>query len=269
MKISNLIVGTLLMAITGAATAFDQSHSPWSTLLRRHVQLAPDGHASRVDYRGFSSDAGALNAYLDTLSSVPEAEYRSWTKNQRLAFLINAYNAFTIKLVLTRYPDLKSIKDLGSLLSSPWKRKFFSLLGTARSLDDVEHGLIRAPGSFDEPRIHFAVNCASIGCPLLQPEAFVAERLEAQLEDSTRRFLADRSRNRYDAATGRLQVSRIFDWYGADFEKGWRGIKSMLQFFATHADLLADSPSARERVRQGQGPVHFLEYDWNLNDSGR
>ena len=204
------IIAAILLAATNAALAFDQNHAAWDALLKRHVVVAQNGSSSRVDYAGFHADQSALQVYLDGLSSVTETEYRGWTREQQLAFLINAYNAFTIKLVLTRYPDLKSIKDLGSFLKSPWKKEFFMLLGAERSLDDVEHGLIRAPGAFDEPRIHFAVNCASIGCPMLRDKAYVAERLDSQLEDSVRRFLGDRSRNRYDPASGELEVSRNF-----------------------------------------------------------
>jgi hypothetical protein len=208
-----------------------------------------------------------LQAYLGGLSSVTQAEFRDWTREQKLAFLINAYNAFTIKLVLTRYPDLKSIKDLGSFLTSPWKKEFFTLLGAERSLDDVEHGLIRAPGAFDEPRIHFAANCASIGCPMLRDEAYVAERLDFQLEDGVRRFLGDRSRNRYDRASAGLEVSRIFDWYKADFEKGSRGISSVSQFLARYAEVFTDEAAPRAVIRQGQARIRYLDYDWALNDS--
>jgi hypothetical protein len=141
------------------------------------------------------------------------------------------------------------------------------LLGAERSLDGVEQGLIRAPGAFDEPRIHFAVNCASIGCPMLRDNAYVAERLDSQLEESVRRFIGDRSRNRYDPASEKLEVSRIFDWYKADFEKGNRGISSLPQFLARYADFLADGAAARALVRQGQAKIRYLDYDWNLNDS--
>jgi Protein of unknown function, DUF547 len=261
-----IIIAAILLAATRGALAFDQNHAVWNALLKRHVVVAQNGSSSRVDYAGFRADRKALSAYLQGLSSVTQTEYRKWTREQQLAFLINAYNAFTIELVLTRYPDLKSIKDLGSFLRSPWKKAFFTLLGAERSLDDVEHGLIRAPGAFDEPRIHFAVNCASIGCPMLRDEAYVAGRIDSQLEDSVRRFLGDRSRNRYDPASGELEVSRIFDWYKADFEKGNRGISSVPQFLARYADLLADGAAARAEVRQGQARIRYLDYDWTLND---
>jgi hypothetical protein len=266
---ARIFVPAILLAVSNSALAFDQAHAAWDALLKRHVIVAQNGSASRVDYAGFRAEQSKLEAYLDGLSSVTEAEYRGWTRVQRLAFLINAYNAFTVKLVLTRHPDLKSIKDLGSLLRSPWKKAFFMLLGAERSLDDVEQGMIRAPGAFDDPRIHFAVNCASIGCPMLRDQAYVAERLDAQLEESARRFLGDRSRNRYDAASGELEVSRIFDWYKADFDKGYRGIGSVAEFLARHADALADGASARDLVRQGRVKIRYLDYDWTLNDASR
>lgn len=130
-----------------------------------------------------------------------------------MAFLINAYNAATVALILTRYPELDSIKELGSLLRSPWKRRFVDLLGARRSLDDIEHELLREAPDFAEPRIHFAVNCASLGCPALRPEAYEAERLEAQLADQTRRFLRDRSRNRL--ADGSLWLAPPHGFRGA------------------------------------------------------
>jgi hypothetical protein len=133
-------------------------------------------------------------------------------------------------------------------------------------LDNVEHDTIRAPGVFDEPRIHFAVNCAAVGCPMLREEAYVAGRLDAQLEEQARRFLADRSRNRYDAPSGRLKVSSIFDWYGQDFGRGARGAASLEQFLARHAELLADDGPGRQAIHDGRVAVDFLEYDWSLND---
>ncbi|HRY15412.1 MAG: DUF547 domain-containing protein [Candidatus Competibacteraceae bacterium] len=258
-----------LMLMSSAVFAFDHRHTDWEALLKRHVVLITQGNASQVDYAGFKTDQTALQQYLDALSAVSEADYRRWSKPQQLAFLINAYNAFTIELILTRYPDLKSIKDLGSILQSPWKKTFFTLLGQERSLDEVEHGMIRAPGVFNEPRIHAAVNCASIGCPMLRNEAFVADRLDQQLEDSMRRFLADRSRNRFDAARNTLSVSKIFDWYQGDFEKGYQGFTSLDATFARYADALGDTPQAQAAIRQGGLKIQYLDYDWALNAKRR
>jgi len=262
-----LLFGAALFALS--AQAFDHHHESWNALLAKHVVVSAGGNSSALRYSDFKAERAALKAYLDQLSAVTPGEYAAWSRAQRLAFLINAYNAFTLELVLTRYPGLESIKDLGSIFQSPWKKRFFTLLGETRSLDDIEHGMIRAPGAFDEPRIHAAVVCASIGCPMLRPEAYLASRLEEQLEDGMRRFLADASRNRYDAAEGKLLVSRIFDWYGKDFAQGHRGFDSLKASFSRYADQLAPDAAGRARIRAGEYKLAFLEYDWRLNDAGR
>jgi hypothetical protein len=274
------LVAVLLLATAplGAVFAqFDHGHAAWTALLRKNVVVIDGGKASQVRYAGFAQDRGELKAYLGSLSKVSEAEFGGWSKPQRMAFLINAYNAFTIELILSRYPDLKSIRDLGSLpFNSPWKRKFFTLLGREHSLDGIEHEMLRKPGAYDESRVHYAVNCASIGCPMLREEAYVAERLEAQLEEQAVRFLSDRSRNRYNAQTGRLEVSKIYDWFKEDWTSGYRGfesraapIRSREQYFARYALLLADGLGERKLVEEGKAPLDFLEYDWALNDARR
>lgn len=266
----------LLIAATGMGLApwaqaqtqtFDHNHAPWTTLLKKHVVLLRGGQASQVRYAGFAADRAPLKAYLDSLSAVTAEGFAKFTPTQQQAWLINAYNAFTVELILSKYPDLKSIKDLGNLLSSPWKRKWVPLLGSTVSLDDIEHGMLRQRGRYDEPRIHFAVNCASVGCPMLREEAYAADKLEAQLAQQTQRFMADRTRNRFNPKRGQLELSRIFDWYGEDFRLGHRGLTSVTGFAAMHADLLADAPADRERVRQGQLEISFLDYDWALNDT--
>lgn len=262
-----------LLGVMGASAAqttpngFDHRHPAWDALLKRHVVVAPGGNASTLRYAALQAQRGELKAYLDSLSAVAPAAYGAWSRPQQLAFLINAYSAFTVELILTRYPDLKSIKDLGNLLQSPWKKKFFRLLGQQRSLDEVEHEMIRAPGVFDDPRIHVAVVCASIGCPMLRNEAFVAERLDAQLDDALRRFLSDHSRNRFDASTDTLAVSKIFDWYRLDFEQGHKGIDSLQTLFARHADVLGATPQAQAEIRAGRYKLAYLDYDWALNDA--
>jgi hypothetical protein len=248
-----------------AQGGFDHQHADWTALLRKHVALRDGGKASRVRYAAFAADRVALKKVLDAYSAVKVAEFDAWSKPQRMAFLINAYNAFTIELILTRYPKLESIKDIGTLLTNPWKQKFVPLLGATITLDDIEHGMLRKRGAYDDPRIHFAVNCASIGCPMLREEAFVAERLEAQLDEQALRFMADRNRNRL--AGGKLEVSKIFDWYGEDFRLGHRGIGSLPAFLARYADQLADAPADREAVRGGKLGIEFLGYDWKLNDA--
>jgi len=247
------------------AAGFDHTHAAWTALLRKHVRLLRGGQATQVAYAGFKADRAALKAYLDSLSGVTPAAFGGWAKAERQAFLINAYNAFTVALILTRYPDLKSIKDLGSLLSSPWKPQWIALLGGKVSLDDIEHAMLRKRGDYDDPRVHFAVNCASIGCPALREEAFVAARLEAQMDEQTLRFMSDRTRNRFNAQRGRLELSKIFDWYGEDFRLGHRGIASLPAFAGRYAEQLADTPADRDRVRAGGVDIAFTDYDWALN----
>jgi hypothetical protein len=255
-----------LVAVSTPAWAFDRDHAQWDALLKKHVAWQDSGRASKVDYAGFQRDRAALQSYLSELSAASRPEFDGWSKSEQLAFLINAYNAFTIELILARYPDLKSIWDLGSLLNPPWKRRFFTLLDERRHLDDIEHGMIRARGAYDDPRIHMAVNCASIGCPALRPEAYVGQRLDAQLDDQVLRFLSDRTRNRYDTERRALEVSKIFSWYAQDFERGYRGIESREGFFATHAAALTDDPLQQEAIRSRKVKIRYLEYDWGLND---
>jgi hypothetical protein len=261
------LAGSLLLLFcwTPLGCAFDHDHRAWTSLLERHVAWLPGEHESRVSYAGFAKQRGSLQAYLATLNSVTEGEFTSWPREQRLAFLLNAYNAYTVELILTRYPDLQSIRDLGSVLRSPWKKRFFNLLGKPRSLDDIEHGMIRAPGVFDDPRIHMAANCASIGCPALRHEAYTANRLDQQLENQVERFLSDPTRNRYNPQTQALEISKIFDWYADDFSRGHRGTRSVKAFLALYAKQLTSDADGERRVRQMQAPLRFLDYDWKLN----
>jgi len=267
----------LAAAPFGAVVAqFDHSHAAWTALLKNNVVLVDGGKASQVRYAEFAKDRTALKSYLASLSKVTEAEFNGWSKPQQMAFLINAYNAFMIEKVLTRYPDIKSVWDFGKLFGNPFKDRFFTLLGKEGTLDRVEHETLRVKGVYDEPRVHFAVNCASIGCPMLREEAYVAERLDAQLEQQARRFLSDRSRNRYDAQKGALEVSKIFDWFKEDWQSGYRGFtgaappaQSREQYFARYAKLLADAAGDQQVVADGKAPIGFLEYDWTLNDAKR
>jgi hypothetical protein len=242
---ARLIVLALAFAAL-PARAFD--HSAWDALLRKHVVVLPGEHASQVRYDGFAADRQALKGYLGALSAVSQAQFDAWTKDERKAFLVNAYNAFTVEKILTRWPDIRSIWDFGKLFGNPFKDDFFRLLGRPMTLDGIEHGMLRKPGAYDDPRVHYAVNCASIGCPMLREEAYVAPRLDAQLDQQAVRFLADRTRNRY--RDGRLEVSRIFDWFKEDFEP-------RAKYFSRYAGALG--------YPGGDVPIEFLDYDWSLN----
>ena len=266
------VVFFLFLPWHSALAQFDHGHKAWEALLKKHVVVLKAGQGSTVRYAGFKSDAAALKSYTDALSKVAEAEFKGWSKTQQMAFLINAYNAFTVAKILQRYPDIKSIRDFGNVFGNPWKDKFFSLLGRESFLDEIEHEILRKPGAYDEPRVHYAVNCASIGCPMLREEAYVAERLDAQLAEQEKRFLSDRSRNR--VAGGTLEVSKIFDWFKVDWQSGYKGIgrdgapiASREQYFARHAALLSDKPEEQKLIADGKLEIRFLDYDWSLNAS--
>ena len=239
----------ILVALLFPFASYGIDHHAWDALLKKHVVLLDGGKASRVDYAGMAKDREALGRYLASLSAVTEQEFAREAPAGQMAFLINAYNAFMVEKVLTRYPDIRSVWDFGKVFGNPFRDRFFKLFGQPLSLDDIEHGTLRK--NYREPRIHYAVNCASIGCPMLREEAYAGARLEQQLEEQAMRFLSDRSRNRY--REGRLEVSKIFDWYGEDFQPRER-------YFQRYAAALGIPPGAVP-------PISFLDYDWSLNDS--
>ena len=232
------LIALLLFFVAALAQAqgFDHNYAAWDGLVKKHVKWLPDNKQSRVDYAAFAKDRAELKQVLDALSAVPKATFDGWSKEQRMAFLINAYNAFTVEIILTKYPDIKSIKELGLFNRGPWKNEFFTLLGAKHHLDWIEHEELRP--KYGDPRVHAAVTCPSIGCPALRNEAFTAARLEAQLDDGMVRFLGDRTRNR--VREGKLEVSSIFKWFQEDFEKGHKGIAQVEDVFAKYATQLSD-----------------------------
>ncbi len=269
MKIIALTFAAILFASAASAQGFDHSHAAFTTLLKKHVVVVDGGKTSKVKYAELKKDQPQLKAYLDGMSKVTEAEFNGWSKPQQMAFLINAYNGYTLELILQNYP-VKSIKDIGGVFDNRWKRKFFKLLGQDSFLDKIEHEILRKPDVYNEVRVHYAVNCASIGCPALREEAFTADKLGTQLEEQAVRFLSDRSRNRY--AGGKLEVSKIFDWFKDDWDKGYTGfdgktpaIKSREDYFARYAKQLADSPADQQVIASGKAAISHLDYDWNLN----
>ncbi len=263
--LSILRAGCVVLALLVSSTTFAFDHSGWDRLLSAHVKPAGNGAATALDYAGIKGERAALKEYLDALADIDTATFDGWSRDEQLAFLINAYNAWTVELVLTRYPDLDSIRDLGSFFSSPWKKDIARLFGDKVSLDHIEHTLIRGSGRYNEPRIHFAVNCASVGCPALAEAAFTADALDAQLDAATRRFLSDRTRNRW--RDGALEVSSIFKWYRDDFESGWRGADTLGSFLALYSDALSLTDAQTARARSDAADIDFLSYDWSLNDT--
>jgi len=240
-------------------------HADWQALLRQHISPINNGASSAVDYAAFKQTQGLLQDYLNQLSAITRAEFDAWPNNQQLAFLINAYNAWTVEFILTKYPDLKSIKDLGSFFKSPWDKAFIPLLGKTISLNNIEHDLIRGSDRYNDPRIHFAVNCASIGCPALLEEAYTGDQLEQQLTQQSIRFLADKNRNYIKG--DRLYLSSIFKWYGDDFEKGFRGTTTIEAFILLYADDLMLTNTQKSALKARDLNIKFLDYNWNLNET--
>ena len=185
-------------------------HLEWTSLLQKHVS-----DSGQVDYEGFIADSVLLNQCLAHFSKYPPG--KNWTEAEKLAYWINAYNIFTIKLIVDHYP-LKSIKDIGDglpMINSPWDIKFFKIGNIDFDLNTIEHEILRK--QFNEPRIHFAINCASISCPKLRTEAFTAQKLEAQLEEQTTDFINNPDKNSINDKETKL--SKIFDWFQSDFTK--------------------------------------------------
>ncbi len=262
-KYTYLSFWTMLSTIFPLICFAQFNHEEWDRLLKDHVVSFRGGQVTQVDYDGFLKDRKKFMDYLGQLSAVQREDFDSWQKPEQLAFLINAYNAWTIQVVLTRYPDLESIREIGLFPFSVWRRRVVELFDDRYSLDELEHEMIRGSGLFEEPRIHFALNCAATGCPPLRTEAYVGARLYQQLEDNTKLFLTDKSRNFFFEDT--LYVSRIFDWYQEDFEKGWLGIVSVCQFLNSYKKQLGVSVDSNFCLQTADIGLSYLDYDWSLN----
>jgi len=237
-------LGAILIALVPAVSAEAFSHAALDSVLASHLR---DG---RVDYGGLARDRGPLDRYL---AASRKASPDGWSREEQIAFWVNVYNAHVLEGIIRR-PGLRSVRDVGKKLGVPtgaFFRDGFIVAGRDLSLNDIEHGILRT--KFQEPRVHFVLNCASASCPVLPERALSGIGLDAELERATARFLTDRSRNRIDPAR-ELQISSIFKWYGDDFNAA---AGSVPQFIARHWPR-------QDRFAPGL-PVHFLEYDWSLN----
>jgi hypothetical protein len=222
-------------------TQIHVEHSIYGDLLKKYVRHGV------VDYHGFQNDESRLDAYLDALAKI---EPDALSRDGQLAFYINAYNAWTIKLILSGYPGIKSIKDLGTLFKSPWKKKICRINGNVISLDDIEHGILRP--RFKDPRVHFAVNCASKSCPPLRAEPYEEKVLDAQLDAAAKSFINDPDRTYLEGNT--LHVSSIFKWFSDDFGD----IGKYVRKYA--AGELKKGLESNADIR-----IKYLDYDWSLN----
>ncbi len=254
LKIFILTLTVALISPQWVWSAFDHAHSKWSSVLKSYQDSKGQVHYKKLK-ESLTNGKSEFSQYTDTLQSVTESEYSGWTEAQKKAYLINAYNAFTVKLILDHYP-VQSIKKIGGLFTKPWSMKFFSLLGgKIKSLDPIEHEWLRP--QFRDYRIHAAVNCASVSCPPLRNEAYVPEKLEAQLNDQMTVWLSDPSRNQIDEQKKIVNLSKIFDWYGEDFKTWGKGVPEVLKRHGQGAWSKFDSSYK----------IKFLDYNWDLNDA--
>ena len=223
------------------------THEQWDALLKKHV-----GSEGFVDYKGFIRDSAALNQYLKVLESAHPSD-KGWTRNEQMAYWINAYNAFTIKLITQYYP-IKSIKDIGSsiqipFVNTPWDIKFITIGKEKMDLNNIEHGKLRK--LFDDPRIHMALVCASKSCPILLNEAYDPKRLDAQLSKQAKAFLDDPFRNKISADNP--QLSMIFKWYSMDFNKNGGSVRAFVNRYSS-VKIKSDAK------------ISHIDYDWGLNE---
>lgn len=240
LKVFFLCLLIVLIPFRSAASAVD--YGPWATLLAKHVR---DGV---VDYKGFKADQTKLEAFLEELGKV---DATSLSPKAQMAYYINVYNAWTIKLMLDNY-GVKSIRDIGSLLKSPWKIRLVRLKNETVTLDYVEHDVLRP--RFKDPRVHAAVNCASKSCPKLQSVPFDEGNLDALLDAASAAWINDPAMNRLDGTV--LRISAIFDWFKEDFTPSPKDF--MLRF--AKPDLKAAILAAGDKLA-----VKHLDYDWSLN----
>jgi len=216
-------------------TAKAPSHAAWDALLEKYVSAS-----GKVNYQGFKKEEGKLDSYLATLKNNPPQT--DWSRNEKLAYWINVYNAFTVKLIVKNHP-VESITDLHG--GKPWDVKWIDIGTKTYTLNEVEHDIIRP--RFNEPRIHFAVNCAAQSCPPLLNAAYTADKLNTQLEQQTKKFINNSKFNSISASS--VEVSKIFDWYKEDFD-------NLIAFLDKYAQTDINSNAS----------VTYKNYDWALND---
>lgn len=259
LRMAALLAGlSLVLGWRSLDEPFDHGHGALGSVLD---EVLEDG---LVDYASLRRSPEALDTYLAALSSVTTTEVGKWTRAQRFAFWINAYNAFTLQLVRDEGP-VESIKDIGGWFTTPWKRRFIPMgafdpkgKGRRLCLDDIEHRILRP--RFEDARLHAAVNCASRGCPPLRPEPYRAVTLERQLTEQVRSWLTDSSRNDLRINQGAIRVSKIFDWFEEDFGDGDPEVIRWIVAQLEPGPLAAALREAGPRLR-----VRYLDYDWALN----
>ncbi len=254
MKFKHLVF-TALLLLGSNAVAFDHEHTLWGSVLSNYLS-----DEALFKYEDLKKDVNENKnhefvKYISSIQQLKGNEFSELNKNQQLAFLINAYNALTVKLILDNYP-LKSIKEIGTFFKSAWKQNFFSLLdGQIKNLDTIEHKWIRP--KYKDYRIHAAVNCASISCPSLRFEPYLGSKLDDQLDQQMKLWLNDKTKNQVNSKNNVYTVSKIFDWYKDDFEKWGNGVLKVINKFSPKSK---NSEARKIKIR-------YMNYNWNLNQA--
>ncbi len=264
-RIGQITTLALALAVDTSAAQFDHEYAAFAGVLRAHV------HGARVDYAALKADRGPLDIVVAAFGVPAREEERNWPRAQRMAFWINAYNAFTLQAVVNHYPIQSGWFTLGPRngirqIDGVWSKLTWLAAGRAVTLDEIEHRILRP--EFGDARIHFALNCASVSCPPLADQPYRPTMLDAQLDAAGKRYLGSAEGLRVSGET--FSVSSIFKWYGEDF-------------IAQFASLIPGTRPARERavlgaiVTWGPAPasaaalagrsrIRYLDYDWSLNE---
>lgn len=270
---SFIIFGFIASLVAFSSNLFAQNfdHSIFDELLKTHVKNG------RVAYQVIKADPSKLTDYLKQLEQVDPDQFDQWSKNEQMAFWINAYNAITIEGILRNYPikwgsliararfPKNSIRQIGGF----WDKVFIKVMGKDVTLNDIEHKILRK--EFGDPRIHFVIVCASVGCPILESQAFFASNLEQRLDQATRNFINDPDKVRLDRQQNILYLSSIFDWYKEDFSTSAAGMKTFAKYSKAEIGVIEFvvkylSEAEQNYIVQQQPKLKYLDYDWSLNE---
>ena len=264
--------GNIMAQAAQDLTPFDQNHTIFNKLLQENVK------DTKVKYQGFIDSVEFVN-YLESLNNISPDDFNTWTDSQKIAFWINAYNAFTIKAIIDHYPIQRSFTLIGifyapknSILQIPgvWKKLQFQAVGQNVTLDHIEHGILRK--EFNEPRIHSAINCASISCPDLRNEAYISDKIDKQLDDSSKNFVNSKTKGvLIDKNKNKIKVSKIFKWFGDDFFSNYHkqefNDKSDKQNGTLGFIYKYINDDEKKYVLSGNYKLKYMSYDWGLNET--
>jgi len=281
MKKSILLIGILVtLAISSCANLVNSSQTPAeNSTKKKELKVAANqsfdyqdyaevlqtyvDKAGLVDYAGLQANREQLDRFNQSLGAVTPETYAAWNEAEQIAFLSNAYNAFTLQSIIDQDPIKDSIRDIRGV----WNKRKFNVAGEEKTLDNIEHDTLRK--DFNEPRIHVALVCAAISCPPLRNEPYLAEKLDAQLNDQTAKFAQSGKGFSIDSQDDQVNLSSIFKWYGKDFIEtygvdnefdGNEQQRAVLNYFSTQLN-----PQYSQFLKQNEYKVKYLDYDWSLN----